>query len=46
MEKIKEEYNAKIAMPYSLNRKMKTYAGGIDWLTGYEIAPLTDKQRL
>lgn len=45
MEKIKEKYNAKIAMPYSLNRKMKTYVGGIDWLTGYEIVPLTDKQR-
>ena len=33
-------------MLYSLNRKMKTYVGGIDWLTGYEILPLTDEQRL
>lgn len=25
---------------------MKTYVGGIDWLTGYEIVPLTDEQRM
>ena len=41
-----EQGNLKIAMPYSLNRKLKTYAGSIDWLTGFEISPLTNEQRL
>ena len=41
-----EQGNLKIAMPYSLNRKLKTYTGSIDWLTGFEISPLTNEQRL
>ena len=35
-----------ISIPHSLNRKLKTHVGGIDWLTGYEIALLNDEQRL
>ncbi|MDW4578761.1 hypothetical protein [Atlantibacter hermannii] len=38
--------NATITVPHSLNRKLKTSVGGIDWLTDYEIVQLNDEQRL